>query len=404
MRFFAVLAVVSLMVAIPLLSFPAQKSDPNNVVDFSFSYCAGQIVRQGLGRDLYDLKTQVQFQSKVAFVHAFYNHPPYEALLYVPLTYFSYHTAYTVWTFVSLAFLFSAVFLIGSHTKVSLAISQYVRMPGDLGLLLVICITFAPVTTCLLLGQNSMLTLLIYTLVFVLLKQDLPTIAGGVLALGLYKFQLILPLVVILLLCRKWPAIRGFSAVAFVMALLSVGISGFRVIINYPKFLLFDSVYQKVAGFNPGYMPNIRGILYLTIGGRVGKPIFGLLVTVSSALVLWIASRNWRDEELGLSFSTALLATLLASYHLYNYDLTLLLLPMAIICSELAMRGRLLRATILNMALIALFVSPLHRFLLLYSIYPLMCVPIVILLVNAIRLSQDIRLVSGRVVVATAQA
>src|ERR1035441_4763359 len=104
-RLLAVLAVVSLIVGIALLSFPVQKNDTANVVDFSSFYCAAQIVRQGLGRDLYDLKTQVEFQLKVASVHAFYNHPPYEALLFVPLTYFSYRTAYIIWTFASLGLL-----------------------------------------------------------------------------------------------------------------------------------------------------------------------------------------------------------------------------------------------------------------------------------------------------------
>lgn len=395
-RLMAVLAVVSLIIGMALISFPVDKNDTGNVTDFSSFYCAAQIVRQGLGRDLYDLKTQVEFQLKVASVHAFYNHPPYEALLFVPLTYFSYRTAYIIWTFASVGLLAFAARLIDSHTKLRLAISQYVRLRVDFGLVVVLFITFAPATTCLLLGENSMLTLLIFTLVFILLKRGSDDLAGGVLALGLYKPHFIIPLVVILLLRRKWPVIRGFAVMAFLLALVSIGVSGVRVIRNYPRFLFFDSTYQKVAGFNPKFMPNIRGLLYLMFDGRLGKPWLALLVAVFSLLVLGIAAKYWRDEELGLSFSAALLATLLSSYHLYNYDLILLLLPIAILCGELAVRQRLLSATALNVTLIALFIPPLHRLLLLHSIYGLMCVPVIMLLATTIRLNQEVYLVSAR--------
>jgi hypothetical protein len=95
-------------------------------------------------------------------------------------------------------------------------------------------------------------------------------------------------------------------------------------------------------------------------------------------LVLWLVAKNWRDEQLGLSFAAALFATLLVSYHLYNYDLTLLLLPIAILCGELARRERPLSSQpYLGAALVILFIPPLHRLFLLHSLYALMAIPIV---------------------------
>jgi len=61
--------VVSLFVAFFIFSFPARRND----LDFSQFYSAAQIVRQGLGTELYNLRMQLQFQSKVASVHVFYN-------------------------------------------------------------------------------------------------------------------------------------------------------------------------------------------------------------------------------------------------------------------------------------------------------------------------------------------
>ena len=376
---------VTLVVGIALLSFPARK----NTLDFSQFYCAAQMVRQGLGSNLYNLAVQVEFQSRVASVHVFYNHPPFEALLFVPLTYFSYRAAYTLWTVASLGLLVSAALLIESRTKVSLAISQYARVSADFGLVLVICLTFAPATTCLLLGQDSMLMLLIYTLVFVLLKRGTEFRAGCVLACALFKFQFIVPFIVILLLRRRWSVIRGFAVIASLLALVSIGVSGFQVITAYPRFLLFDRTYLKVAGFAPEYMPNIRGFLHLLVNSRLAAPAFGLLVATFSGLALWLAAKNWRDEQFGLSFSAGLLATLLASYHLYNYDLTLLLLPIAIVCGELAHRRRLLPGPVtLTPVLIVLFLPPLHRVLLLHSIYALMFIPILVLFLTVVWLTR----------------
>ncbi len=386
-RFVAALAVSSLIVGFVLFSFPAQKSD--DARDFSEFYAAAQMVRQGLGRDLYDLRTQAEFQSRVAPVQVFYNHPPFETLVFLPLTYFSYRAAYMLWTLISVGMLAGAALLIESRAHVSATIFRYTRIPVDFGLAFVVFLTFAPVTTCLLLGQDSMLMLLIYTLVFVLLQGGSEFRAGCVLACGLFKFHLIVPFVLILLLRRKWAAARGFGVVASLLILTSIGVSGFQVLAAYPRFLLFEAGHQQVAGFAPEYMPNIRGVLHLLIDGRLGSPVFGTLVALTSGLVLWLAARNWRDEQLGLSFAAALVATLLVSYHLYNYDLTLLLLPIAILCGELARRERPLSSQpLLGSALVVLFIPPLHRLLLLHSVYALMAVPIVGLFSTALWLTR----------------
>ena len=147
--------------------------------------------------------------------------------------------------------------------------------------------------------------LLIYTLVFVLLQSGAEFRAGCVLACGLFKFQLIVPFVLILLLRRRWAAARGFGVAGSLLILASIGVSGIQVLAAYPRFLLFETNHQQVAGFAPEYMPNIRGALHLLIGGRLGSPAFGILVALTSGLVLWLAAKNWRDEQLGLSFAAA---------------------------------------------------------------------------------------------------
>lgn len=384
-RFLIVLAIVALVGGIALANFAAHRDR----LDYSQFYCAAQIIRQGLGRNLYDLRTQLEFQSKVASVHAFYNHPPFEALLFLPLTYFGYRAAYTLWTLASLGLLVGTALLVETRSKVSLAVSQYARMHADFGLVFVLFLTFGPATTCLLIGQDSMLTMAVYTVVFVLLKRGRDFSAGCVLACGLFKFQFIVPFAVILLLRRKWSVLKGFAAIAALLVLVSALVSGFHILTEYPRFLLFDTTYQKVAGFEPQYMPNIRGLLYLLVDRRVPSSAFGVLVAALSALALWWAARNWRDEQFDISFSASVLATILASYHLHNYDLTLVLLPIAIVCGDLAQRAQLLSNRVLTAVLAVLFLPPLHLVLAEHGIYALMGIPVLALFFVVVRLTRS---------------
>ena len=52
---------------------------------------------------------------------------------------------------------------------------------------------------------------------------------------------------------------------------------------------------------------------------------FALVVSLSVVL-LWIVARGWENKDCDLSFSAGLLGTILTGYHLFIYDLTLLLL------------------------------------------------------------------------------
>ncbi|HEV2492784.1 MAG TPA: glycosyltransferase family 87 protein [Terriglobia bacterium] len=372
---------MALVVGFALSNFAARKDK----LDFPQFYCAGQIVRQGLGRSLYDLTTQWKCQSRIASVHTFYNHPPFEALFFLPLTYFGCHAAYILWTLGSLGLLVCASVLIESRSEVSLAVSQYSRMPADFGLVFILFLTFGPATTCLLIGQDSVLMLLIYTLVFVLLKGGRDFWAGCALACGLFKFQLIVPFVVILLLRRRWSALKGFATTATLLVLISTGVSGFQALTAYPRFLFLDTSYREVSFFLPEYTPNIRGLLYLLVDRRVPASAFGVSVAAFSVLALWWTARNWRDEQFDISFSASVLATILASYHLYNYDLTLVLLPITIVCGDLARRARLLSNRVLTGVLAVLFLPPLHLVLAEHGIYALMGIPVLVLFFIVVR-------------------
>src|SRR5207253_6784623 len=133
-RGLAVLFVLTLLVGFVVSSLPQRIND----LDFSEYYSAGQIIRQGLGRQLYDLKVQLNFQLRVAQPHVFYNHPPFEALLFAPFARLSYRVAYTIWVLLSVGLLVCAAAITESNTQVISAVSQYIGMQSDYGLILLL--------------------------------------------------------------------------------------------------------------------------------------------------------------------------------------------------------------------------------------------------------------------------
>ncbi|MBV9624967.1 MAG: DUF2029 domain-containing protein [Acidobacteria bacterium] len=366
----AILALTVLMVAIAWFSFLSQSNN-----DFTEYYCAGQIVRSGLGDRLYNLATQFECESKLGPVHVFYYHSAFESLIFLPFTYLSYRRAYLLWMLLSVIVLVAVARLIERRLHASDAITEYTRVPADLGLLFALFLTFAPVTTCLLLGQDSILMLLIYSVVFVLLDDNRHFLAGCVLACGLYKFQAVIPFVFILALRRRWTTVGGFLLGAISLLFVSVLVAGTGSLRGYPGFLLYG-LRENIGGFNPRATPNIRGLLTVLGGEKIGNVPLTVLIVLASVLVLWWAGRSWRDDQFRLSFAAALTATVLASFHMYNYELTLLLLPITIVASELKRSQMLRKEKALTAALIVLFISPLHRLFLLRDAYGLMCLPI----------------------------
>jgi phosphatidylserine synthase len=387
----AVLLIVFLEIGYALFSFPVSREDKSKLLDFSEFYAAGEIVRHGLGNRLYDLRVQSEFQLRVAPVHAFYLRPPFEALLFVPFTYLSYRTAYAGWLIFSLAILAGAARLIQNNTHVLDAMLQYTRgIPVDFGLMLVVFLTFAPTMNCFLIGQDSVLMLMVYTLVFVALKRGRELEAGGLLACGLFKFHLVLPFAIILALRRRGSFLLGFAGIAVLLVAVSMLVSGPGVIATYPRIFL-DRNYRALMGFQPEYAANIRGFVYLIGGSKIPVAISGAVVAGLSAFVLWITARVWNDNLLDLSFSAAVIAVLLTGFHSFVYDLSLLLLPVSIVCGELAKRKTLLRQTPLNTALIILFVPPIHHLLITYHVYALMCVILLMFFASVLSILKQYR-------------
>jgi hypothetical protein len=304
--------------------------------DFTIFYAAGKIVRQGMGSQLYDsalqLRTQLEFAPRVEIRQAAlpYNHPPVEALLFVPLTWLPYFAAYLLWDVVNILVLAALPFLLRPHLPL------IGHAPGAFWFLL--SLGFFPVFIVLLQGQDSILLLLLLTLSFVALKKNADVLAGCWLGLGLFRFHLVLPLLLILLLYRKRRAICGFALVAVALGLISLAVVGWKQALAYPAWVWN---VEKVMGQGTtlvSAMPNLRGLMHSIGLGQASQIAATSVIVLLSTALLLVAAIKWNlaatHALFDLGFSLAVVTTVLVSHHVLPHDLCLLLLPVLLVANH----------------------------------------------------------------------
>ncbi|HXE91619.1 MAG TPA: glycosyltransferase family 87 protein [Terriglobales bacterium] len=299
-------------------------------VDFTAFYSAARVVAEGRGADLYKFDTQREFQRDFPARRTplLFYHPPFELLLFLPLAWLPYVPAYAAWMALNLGVLACLAWLPHPYADV---------FPRFRGLLpLVLALAFFPITVALMQGQDSILLLCVFTLAWMALRRGQSFHAGCILALGLFKFQFVLPFMVALAVRRKWKALKGFLFTGLGLGLVSLVPVGWPGARSYVEFLLEINQHLAYGTIRPVSMPNLRGLM-AALG--TGLPVLWLSVTTAilSLCLLALVVRYWPPEEhraadsLDLAFAVNLIATLLVSYHLNVHDLALLFLAMLLV-------------------------------------------------------------------------
>ncbi len=303
--------------------------------DFSAFYTAGVLVRRGLGAELYNRaaqwKVQQEFANEVEIRQGplAYIRPPFEALLFSAFAGWPYATALLLWTGLKLALLSAIPFIVvrGRYWK-----EPFPRWATGLLLLG----TF-PEFMDLLMGQDAPLLAFLLAISFWQLATDRDTGAGFTLGLALFKFQLVIPLVVALLIGGRKRVLPGFAASTLAVVATSAVIVGWEGLLKYPGYLLALNRATGAGVITPEYQINLRGLLTFFVG-RTPYPgaIHWVLAPVALAAIVG-AGLLWRkagDRLLAEGFGLATIVAIITSYYAYNYDLLLLIVPL------LAMRAR----------------------------------------------------------------
>jgi hypothetical protein len=296
--------------------------------DFSAFYTAGKLLHYNLGSKIYDQDAQwavqQKFASKVTVRHKPlpYVRPAFEAVIFRPLAAFPYTTAYLIWTIGNVLSLFLFPFLL--RPRAFPVSSRFLQG--------ILCFSYVPVAIGLLHGQDVVLMLLIFTAGYSQLRRRSDFRAGLWFALGLIKFHLIVPIILILAMRRKGRVIAGFASGGLVLLGVSISIIGWRGIFAYPGYLWHLNGTHNAGMASPESMPNIRGLLTLAWGTNVfpafANRLLAVMVLVGIAFVGYVWKKDSNDDQIfDIGFSIAIITTLLTSYYAYSYDMTLLILP-----------------------------------------------------------------------------
>lgn len=364
-RIFAFLMAIMLCinVAVLLNAWPAIIAGGS---DFPIFYSNAQMVREGYASGLYNFDAEHSFTRRVTDIpRPPNNHLPYELLLFIPFTYLRFGPANILWMIVSLAMLAGVA-----------AIIQNLGGKWKFYLTFLLIFAFFPEWYCLIAGQDSILLLLLFTISFWLWKTRKDDVAGFVMALGLFRPQIVLPFIFVAFLAGKWKFVRGLIPGAALVVALSAWVVGMHGMADYARILLSqgtqksDGVLSGQWQVRPGLMPTWRGFLWLCLP-RWGPPkvqtvllLSGTILGLGWAAKKLRAARSSGDFDVG--FAIALATVVLVSFHSFLQDFSLTVLPLLICTSAFTVVKVVPKSAYLTVGLcFLLFSTPLY--LLLFS-------------------------------------
>jgi hypothetical protein len=357
--------------------------------DFSQFYAGAIIVRNGLGQDLYTYETQEKLQQQLYSTAdsrtgpVLYYHAPFEILIFLPLTYASYPKAYSSWVVINLIILLAVPLLLFPYLpnlrptfRINIVLSFF---------------SFFPIFIAVYHGQDSLLLLLLFACAFVSLKRGRLFWAGFLLGLGLFRFHLVVPFMLLFVIKKEWRVIQGFSIAAVFVSIMSVWVTGWQGMIKYVDLLweinqnLTDRAHQVRFALYPRTMANLRGLIYTLFSGQISDTVITIISASFSLIVLiWLFVYLSKEEEAGvdidLEFSLGIVAMLLVGIHLHLYDWSLLMLPILLLfnhyAGESSQRGRVLWT--LRFTMLLLLMTPIYMMLITLELTSILVVPLLV--------------------------
>ena len=309
---YALNAVIILIVAGALAGFGQQFAR----VDFGVFYSSALIMRT-CPENLYDLQLQADVLRQVSGIaeHHYLNYPypPFVALLFIPLTYFSFKTAYTIMLICNLGLCALTVFLLANRLRYNKRQSE----------VFILCTAAAlPVYATLVLGHLSFVGMLLFSLVCVDWLDGRHVRVGLWTGLLGYKVSLLAVPLGFLVWRRRWRGVAVAFSVLGAMIALSlelVGSQGFMSNLNVLWVATSDSMLPRTQ--------SMRALTYLLGLGEGGWMALSLAML---STLCWAFSRL-RDERWGLA--AMVLAALAVSPYVQTYDLVIGLVPFALAIS-----------------------------------------------------------------------
>ena len=286
--------------------------------DYIQFYTAGATLREGQSASLYDFAFQSQMEQAIAgpaltSFHAFIT-PPFLAWLFVPLSYLPYTWSFITWSLFSLLCLWLSLRLMAAPRPRKSFLWA---------------LTWFPVFATISFGQNSLLSLLIFSLTYWLWRKDKHLAAGLVSSLLLFKPQLILGLGLLWLFewRKSWKSLLGLLLGGAVLAGLSFWLlpDASRAYVQLSRSFLPGMIYQEQ--FPLIHMHSLRGFFaLLSAGNRWLTEGLSMLLSILGVAAFYFF---WRDQRqhADVLFAAVICLTLWITPHAMIYDWSILIIP-----------------------------------------------------------------------------
>jgi glycosyl transferase family 87 len=310
--------------------------------DFGFFWLAGIQALHGNTASLYDpaelAKIQAALFQPSNFIYLDWAYPPTFLLILAPFALLPYRYAFISWDVVTLLGCVAVVYLIVRHkTAIALVLA-------------------APFTAWnFLAAQNGFLTASLLGASLFFLERR-PMVAGIFIGCLTYKPQFGILFPVALVASRQWRAIASAAVTTLFLAAASIALFGTESWIAFPRELFTQAGLDRVVApdSNWSFLLRVVGLFHSLKGFVVFAYIAQGATVVGLAIVIW---RVWRSPvAYNLKSATLSSAALLASPHVFTYDLAAIVISAAFLAADQLDRG-LLRGD--KVIWIVLFGAPL---------------------------------------------
>jgi hypothetical protein len=305
-------------------------------VDFLMYYSAGHLATSVHPEAMYQWIPMLRVEQQIAYpflvpvavMQPFFVYPPLAGLAFAPFALLPYDLARVAWLAVEcLALVMSLYYL-----------ERMMGLTGRLSFLFRLSVfAFLPVFQMLYQGQITDLLLLATIGGFLALQSGRYVVAGACLAVLAVEPQYLLPILLVLLVrgerrVMAWGALWLGCGAALGLALygLAATVGYVRALVTLPQWGQHSG--RMLSGTNEG----LYGLAHAITSGSMANVLwFVAALAVLAGLAAWA----WRAPAIDGPLAGAVVAGLLVSPHVLLYNLTLLLLPLAVYVQWSTRRG-----------------------------------------------------------------
>ncbi len=286
--------------------------------DYIQFYAAGLTLQRGNVDLLYDFSYQSELELEIAGTeltnfHAFLT-PPFLAWLFVPFSLLPYPWSFLVWSIISLLALFASIKLLGANRPWR-------------AYLWTLC--WFPIFAAISFGQNSLLSLLILSLTYLLWRRQQTFLAGFAASLILFKPQLIIGIAILWIIRwrKDWKALFGLLTGAGILGGLTyiylpeAAADYIRLAIDFLPNMIYSDQFPLY------HLHALRGFWILLFPGLDWLAEAVSLLFSLIAAFYFIRFTICHSNYSAICYAAAIAFTILITPHAMIYDWSLLLIP-----------------------------------------------------------------------------